>query len=196
MLDNYDKRKYNAALKDINKKLFDTFEDMREGSRKEYLLSLKPGQQARESGGFYTDQARAAFQGVCLKAKTEAMEILAKVREDLRDDYLKAPSAEAVNVVSIINGRKTVSVELLDDLMTKYGTDCPLVYDALKEKAVDLGYLDFKAHPLTDQAESLDNLERSIARGYSQDAIENGIRGAISGAIDNYIDAAFQPAEG
>ena len=106
---------------------------------------------------------------------------------------MAAPSAEAVNVVNLINSRQNVSAEEIEQLMNKYGAECPMVYKSLYDKAVSLGYNDFMPHETERAAENVKTLNRLIDKTFTTEDAERNLTVAAA-AFSGTVDDAF-PAE-
>ena len=105
-----------------------------------------------------------------------------------------APSTEAVNVVTLLNARQNVSAEEIDQLMTKYGHDCPMVYKALHEKAESLGYHDFKPHPIAEEAENMEAMTSLIDRTFTTPGTDTHMVTSTA-AFNVTTDMAFPTGE-
>ena len=126
--------------------------------------------------------------------KIKAHDLVNKATLEVMEKNLTAPSTEAVNMVTLLNARQNVSAEEIDQLMTKYGLDCPMVYKALHEKAQSLGYHDFKPHPIAEEAENIEAMTRAIDACISSDRAENSMVSSTA-ALSVTIDQAFTTGE-
>lgn len=194
MLSKFEKGTINKELKGIVDEYKNNYEAMRKASETKYKTTLQPGAIFHQKNGFYFEEDRQAFNAVCNRLKVKAHDIITKAELEVMEKNLTAPSTEAVNVVTLLNTRQNVSADEIDQLMTKYGLDCPMVYKALHEKAESLGYHDFKQHPITEQAENIANMSRTIDSAISCASAENSIVTSTA-ALNVTIDQAFSIEE-
>lgn len=194
MLSKYEKERINKELKGIVDEYKRSYETMRTASEAKYKTTLQPGATFHPRSGFYYDEDRQAFNAVCDRLKEKAHDLVNKATLEVMEKNLTAPSTEAVNMVTLLNARQNVSAEEIDQLMTKYGLDCPMVYKALHEKARSLGYHDFKPHPIAEEAENIEAMTRAIDSAISSNRAENSIVTSTA-ALSATIDQAFSIGE-
>lgn len=179
----------NADLKNLVASFKENYDIAVRKSEERYKTTLQPGQVFQRRDGFYSDADRTAFEKVCTSCREKAQGIIDAVKTDLVMKNTAAPSNDAVNMLAVVNSRQDLSENELDQLMTRYGSECPMVYKALHEKARSLGYHDFKQHPITDAAEKIEQLgaiiDRTMTTNYSGSTVA-----AVTGLNDT-IDAAF-----
>lgn len=195
MLSSYEKNKINKELKEIIGEFNSTFDIIRQRSEDKYKTTLKAGETFRPQNGFYFDEDRQAFAIECEKYRTKAHDLVDNAINEVRELNTKAPSTEAVNTVMLLNTRNDVSAEEIDQLMTKYGLECPMVYKSLYEKAQSLGYRDFKQHPIVEEAENMEALSNVIDRTFNADRAENSNKVAITAGFCVTTDNAFPVSE-
>lgn len=187
----------NARInKELNKLIGEfktSYEMLRKISEDKYKSTLKPYETFKPREGFYYDTERQLFNTECERFKEKAHALVDKAALEIIAENTKAPSTEAVNVVNLISARKEVSADEIDQLMTKYGHECPMVYKALHEKAVSLGYYDFKPHPINEAAENMEVAMRMIDTTFSANCAEHSIV-TTPAALETTIARAF-PAE-
>lgn len=164
MISKYESARLNKELKGLMEDYKRSFEQLRQASEDRYKTTLQPGQTFRARQGFYDDESKAKFVTICSDLKEKAHALVDGVAQQIMDENTKAPSTEAANVVTLLAARQNVSADEIDQLMTKYGIDCPMVYRALYEKASSLGYHDFKQHPIVEAAENVERMNRAISR--------------------------------
>ena len=186
-----DNARINKELKALANQYKENYETMRRISENRYKTSLKAGQVFHEHDGFYDDQTKADFAKKCDDLKAKAHDLIDDLTLKVIAENTAAPSTEAVNVVALINARQNVSVDEIDQLMTVYGHDCPMVYKALQEKAESLGYHDFKPHPTAQLAEDLGRISSVIDRTFTANNVS--IAGKLAG-LETEVDITF-PAE-
>ncbi|MCR5769387.1 MAG: hypothetical protein K6G45_13045 [Lachnospiraceae bacterium] len=189
MIDQYERKKLNAGLKEISNKMKSLYNVIRQSSETEYRDSLKPYEMFKPQEGFYSEKHRQEYCDRVNELKAQARDLLADYSEELTKEYTKSPTAEAVNVVNLVNARKEISAEEIDNLMNRYGIDCPMVYNALKEKAISMKYLDFRDHPIKTDYDNMEMLQRDITRLDGKSIEQNPV---ISfAALNQVIDMAF-----
>lgn len=194
MISKLEKARINKELKGLLAEYRQSYEAIRQQSETKYKTSLRPGATFQpKRDGFYYEEDKRAFSAVCDRLREKAHELIDKAALEIMAQNTAAPSTEAVNVVTLLNARKNVSAEEIDQLMLKYGTDCPMVYEALHEKAVSLGYYDFKPHPIAEEAQNMEAMTGVIDKTFNGLTAEGNI--AVTAAAFNVTaDAAF-PAE-
>lgn len=193
MISKLENERINQELKKIVNDYKSSYEILRQKSETKYKNSLQPGATFHARPGFYYDEDRAAFEEVCDSLRKKAHAIVDGAALEIMAQNTAAPSNEAVNVVTLINSRQNVSAEEIDQLMTKYGQDCPMVYKALHEKAQSLGYRDFKPHPITEVAENIERLSGTIDSSISAFNERNMV--ATTAGLGVTIDTAFPTEE-
>lgn len=175
MLTKQEKATLNKELKALLDEYQQRYESQRQASEAKYKTSLKAGETFHEQKGFYYDRDRQTFNNFCEHLKERAHKLIDKAAMEVMAQNTAAPSTEAVNVVTLVNSRQNVPVDEIDQLMTKYGLTCPMVYNALKEKAESLGYRDFRPHPITEEAEGMEAMLRAIDRTFTSASAENSM---------------------
>ena len=196
MIDKYDRKNYNTKLKDISNRMVETYNVMRQASENKFKASMKVGETFHPQSGFYYDEDRNLFKEQCNKLKDEAMKIVSEVTDRLAAQYTKAPTADAVNVVNLVNAIQSkdfINADTIDILLTRYGTDNPMVYNAIREKADSLGYRgEFKKHPIEREIEDVKNLEYQIGKNFYYREMEDSSSVVIQkSALEQAIDSAF-----
>ncbi len=194
MIPNYKKAEVNKALKGIIAEYQDSYNKLRQISEDKYKTTLKPGAIFHQQNGFYSEEERQEFQTICDKLRAQAHGLIDDLAKEVIEQNTAAPTTEAANVVAIINARNDVSADEIDQLMTRYGHDCPMVYRALYEKANSLGYRDFKQHPIVEEAENMATLSGLIDRTFDARTAENSMVAATAGFTVT-TDATFPVGE-
>lgn len=193
MVSKEEKTRINRELKGIIDEYKRNYEKMRRISEEHYKTTLKAGETFNPHEGFYFDEDRRAFQAICDSLKDRANEVIRGAALQVMAQNTAAPSTEATNVITLLNSRQNVSADEIDQLMTKYGADCPMVYNALLEKADSLGYHDFRPHPVTAEAESIEAMANIIDKTFIANRAEHNMV-STTAAFTGTADAAF-PAE-
>lgn len=193
MLSKSEKARINKELKGLVNEYKQSYEAIRQQSEAKYKTTLQAGATFHPKNGFYYEEDRQAFNAVCDRLREKAHGLIDKAALEVMAQNTAAPSTEAVNVVTLLNARQNVSADEIDQLMTKYGQDCPMVYKALHEKAQALGYHDFKPHPIAEEAENMEAVSRIIDRTFSATSAENNI--VISAAAFETTASSAFPAE-
>lgn len=194
MVSEFQSKRLNQELKKITEDFKRNYEIVRKSSEDKYKASLPAGAVVGIKQGFYFEEDRKTFDRVCNEARQKAHALVDPIAKDILDLNTKAPTTEAVNVVTLINAREHVSADEIDQLMTKYGRECPMVYRALYDKAQSLGYKDFMQHPISEEAENIESLSSLIDRTYSTAAAEHNIL-ANTAAMNVTIDSTFPIGE-
>lgn len=193
MLTKTENERINSELKKLTAQYCTDYDILRQKSEAKYKNSLRPGAVFHAQQGFYYAEDKEEFEQICKGLREKAHALIDSVALDLMAKNTAAPSTEAVNVVTLLNVRQNVSADEIDQLMTKYGHDCPMVYKALYEKAESLGYHDFKPHPTAEAAENIEQLKSLIDNRLT--AYNEGRMATAAAALDMTIDAAFPAGE-
>ena len=194
MLTANEKTSINKELKGIIEEYKRSYQILQQKSEAKYKTTLKPGEVFLPRDGFYFEEYRREFQDICSKLSARAHELVDSAAISLAEQNTKAPSTEAANVVTLMNSRKSVSADEIDQLMTRYGHDCPMVYNALLEKAQSLGYHDFKPHPIAEEADNVNALISAIDKTFTAQSAERGLV-VSAAAFNTTADAAFPTGE-
>lgn len=187
--------KLNKELKAISENFRQSYEIARTASENRYKQALPPGAIFHPRNGFYDQESKNRFKADCDTYRQKAHALLDDATKDLMDEYTKAPTTEAVNVITLLATRKDVSADEIDQVMLKYGTDCPQAYKALFEIAQGHGYHDFMRHPVEVQAEAVRDLDRAIDRCFDASAAERSGAKICAAGFDTTVDQTF-PVEG
>ena len=184
----------NKKLKDLKDQYKRSYEILQQKSEAKYKTTLKTEQTFNARQGFYYDEDRQEFQKICNELREQAHRIVDAITNGYSEQNTKAPSTEAANVVTLIGARKNISADEIDQLMTRYGHDCPMVYAALLEKAQGLGYRDFKPHPVTEAAENMQALSGIIDKTFNASRAEGNMVSTLA-AFDVATDTALPTGE-
>lgn len=164
MLSAYKSTKANRNLKAIMKSYRDNYESLCDSSRKDYIQTLGAGSRVPAEGRLYTDAAREDFAEKCRSYRSEVRSIIDDALSDLKAESTKAPDADAVNVVSLLKTRSNVSEQEIDDLLTRYGKDCPQIWRAIKDIAASNKHYYVPDHPVDAVINDISDLGSSIDR--------------------------------
>ena len=194
MVSKTESARLNKELKGLVDEYKRSYEILRQKSEDGYKATLQPGQTFHAQQGFYDAGSKEEFAAICKNLREKAHALMDSAALEIMAENTKAPSTEAVNVVTLLNARQNVSADEIDQLMTKYGHDCPMVYKALHEKAESLGYHDFKQHPIVEAAENMEMLNSTIDRCFDVYSAENSMV-ATTAAFEVTVDNAFPAGE-
>lgn len=181
MIPKLERTRIKRELRELADEYRRSYEDLQQTSEAKYKTTLQAGAVFHPQKGFYYEEDRQAFQKKSASLRKKAHDIVDKATLEVMAQNTAAPSAEAVNMLAVLNARKDVSANEIDQLMTVYGHDCPMIYKALREKAQELGYHDFKPHPVTEEAEGLEDISRGIDRAFNSIEAERNIDTAMGG---------------
>ena len=167
MLSKAENTRLNRELKELIDKYQRNYDDLRQTSENRYKASLQPGQTFHAKQGFYDDQTKAEFAKVSDEYWEKAHKLVDQATLDIMEANTAAPSTEATNTIMLLNTRQNVSESELDQLMSRYGRDCPQAYRALYEIGQRMGYHNFNQHPVAAAAENVDRLNSVIDRTFN-----------------------------
>jgi hypothetical protein len=183
----------NKELKKIMNDFNETYKRVCAQSRDEYIKSLGPGAMIPNDGPrIYTENGKNFFTEECRKYKAKAHEIIDAQINDLKNKITEAPSTEAVNSITLLKLRDSVTEKEISDLMERYG-DNVQAYKALNSIAYAHDIKSFGDHPLCDRLDNVEALSASIDKTLVP--WNNHISDGFIGFFNMDIDSVF-PAEG
>lgn len=185
-----------AKLKSIVSSHFSAYNHAVEDSRAEYLRTFPVGSSPRIIplyGSFYTQAAYDGFKRDCENATAQAREVFENIRKDITADVVKAPSTDAVNMLTLLKMRTPTAQECYD-LLEKYG-DNVQVYRTLK----DIAYqhkIYLPEHPAIREAEAVESAERSTLSMLSMKHANSGMSAGEVSFYNVLMDSAFDQQTG
>lgn len=185
----------NKELKSILSQFKDSYRIACDSSRNAYMKTLSAGAQVPKEGMIYGEDRRREFESMCAGYRDKALEILNKVGTELREKATEAPSTEAVNSITLLNMRKNITEDEIDNLLTRYG-DNPQAWETIVSIARDHDIHAFNDHPIKRQIEAVDGLARTMERTISAQSANGGhASDGFLAMIEMNIDDVF-PIEG
>ena len=111
----------NHQLKQIVNEFVTRYEAACEESRMELIRRSSGGAGIPMPGHLYSSEAKNAFDDTCTTLREKAMQVIETEVNALRDSMLKAPPADVVNIITLLDLRNDVQMEEINALMDKYG---------------------------------------------------------------------------
>lgn len=142
------------------------FTNAAERSRKAHVVQLQPGSVIPGPGKIYGDEERAAFMRKADEISLRAQNAIDLSSKKIRAKMADPPSTDAVNSITMLQMRKHVTEDDLNNLVERYG-DNYQTYKALASIALDREMPFFSEHPLDEQEAHLES-------------IKNGLRGLLT----------------
>ena len=127
-------KKMRVDLLGIRKEYSGDFHRTVEATRASALLGLKPNAPAPPEGKIIGDAERQAFEERAAKYRSKGYDVIDSTRAAIRAQMGKAPSADAVNAVSMLSHRTDLTKEDVDALVDAYGSNY-LTYEAIRDVA-------------------------------------------------------------
>lgn len=188
--------KANKELKSILSQFVDAYRIVCENSRNEYMKTLAPGAQIPKEGVIYGEDFKKEFDSMCAGYRNKALEIVEKKLSELRDKATEAPSTEAVNSIALLNMRKDITEDEIDNLLTRYG-DNAQVWKTLVSIAKEHDIYTFREiNDLDEKVQTLVDLEKNLEKTLSvMSALAGHATESFMSLIAMDIDEAF-PIEG
>lgn len=188
--------KANKELKSILSQFVDAYRIVCENSRNAYMKTLAPGAQIPKEGMIYGEDFKDEFDSMCAGYRNKALEIVEKKLSELRDKTTEAPSTEAVNSIALLNMRKDITEDEIDNLLTRYG-DNAQVWKTLVSIAKEHDIYTFRElNDLDEKVQTLVDLEKNLEKTLSvMSALAGHATESFMSLIAMDIDKAF-PIEG
>lgn len=130
----FDIRKLQKEIGELQKEFSVAFNKRAEASRVEKLQSLAPGEMVPASGKIYGEDHRKRFEEQAAEIRHKGFDLIDKARSEINRDISAAPSADAVNALSMLALRSDVSQEEIDALLDSYGSNYQ-TYKAIRDVA-------------------------------------------------------------
>lgn len=183
----------NKELKKIMSDFNETYKAICAKSREDYIKSLGPGAMIPNNGPMiYTEDGKNYFTEECRKYKAKAHEILDTHVRDLKNKITEAPSTDAVNSITLLKLRDSITEKEISDLMERYG-DNVQAYNAIKSIAYAHNIKSFGDHPLNARLENVEALTENIDKTIAP--WNKYISDGYIGFLGMDIDSVF-PTEG
>lgn len=147
----FDIKKLQNEITALNKEFADTFHKSAEASRMEVMKSLEPGEATPQTGRIYGEDNRKLFEEKAAEIRSKGYSLIEQAKADLQKQITEAPSQDAVNAVSMLSHRTSVTRPEVDNLLQVYG-DNYQAYQAIRDIAAQ--------HEIFVESS---NLEKSIA---------------------------------
>lgn len=190
----YSNKTVNKELKTIISQFKDSYNMICDSSRAEYMKTLRPGAQIPREGTIYGEESKAEFDSMCSGYREKAREILDGVVSDLKVRLTDAPSAEAVNAISLLNMRKNVTREEVEDLLGRYG-DNPQAWRTIASIASEHGVRGIGESATEEQYRDVLGVRNSLERTlYPSSAMAGHAESGYLSMLGAHIDQVF-PAE-
>lgn len=192
----YLEEKANKELKSILSQFVDAYRMICESSRNAYMKTLSAGDPVPQEGAIYGENFKSEFESMSAGYREKALEIVEKKLSGLRDKATEAPSAEAVNSIALLNMRKDITEDEIDNLLTRYG-DNVQVWKTLVSiaKAHDI-HVFREDTDLETEIRILTDLEENLEKALSvTSALKGHATEAFMSMVAMDIDRAF-PVEG
>lgn len=179
----------NTKLKSIINDFSEDFLRISEKSRRDYMNSLPAGTKIPEEGHLYTDSAKAEFLERANYHRGKADEILEAYLGYIHESMSEAPSADAVNQLTLLSSRDNITKDEIRLLAEKYGTNYQ-TYKAIQDVAHKHGII-IADHALVSQENAINHLKYNIDKSLSPlsaDGTSKGYYSFLSMAVDNAIE--------
>ena len=195
MLSKFQREQINKELKAIVAQYGDAYRMLCDGSRVAYMKTLAPGAPVPKEGVIYGEEERQQFKAMCDGYRANANAILADVIDNYRKIMTEAPTTEAVNTVSLLNLRSTVTADEINDLLDRYGENVQ-AFRAISSVATEKGLKEYEwfMHPVESDMQKAEDLSKALDRALSDTNANaghasNGYLDIINMQIDNTFPA-------
>lgn len=174
-------------LKNYVHEYADTYAAMADNCFKRRCAMLRPGQPAPARDLPLDRESREEFGEVCADLRRKVNDLLDGVAENYTAEVTKAPSDEAVKLITVLKAVGTVSEGDLAAYLEKYG-DNYTVYVALREIAKNSGII-LEDPPVVKRREAVEDLRQELTRSICiSDAERGGTGKGYIAAIEMDID--------
>lgn len=185
----------NKALKDVFARFVKEFEDASRRTRVEFMRTAPAGGIIPEEGKIYGKESREKFEVLCQELRQEVRGLIENEKSIVREEATEAPSVEAVNTITLLNMRKNVTQNDIEDLLERYG-DNYQAYKAIASIAKENDIRLFRKHPIEGKLDDLEQLERGLTRVMDITGAESGhISPGFVAIMNMTIDAAIPEEE-
>ena len=154
--------KANKEIKRLVSQFRDSYDSMCESSRNEYMKTLSPGFEVPDKGMIYGEKNRNEFSSMCKGYRERSRKIIGDVIKAIQDTLTDGPSTDAVNSVNLLNMRKNITMEEVQELLDRYG-DNPQIWTTIKSIATE-HKLFIGEHPLYEQLAECKSLDLTMEK--------------------------------
>lgn len=173
MVSSYKVREANRALKAILTQYKESYDASCKASREAYLQTLPAGSSVPADGRIYGDAAREEFNGKCWDLRAEAKKILDDLSGELRNRVAEAPSADAVNTLTLLNMRHDVTEDEIAELAKRFDNN-PQAWKTLKSIAEQNKIHVLREHPIETSLHQLEDIEQTLDSNLNVFSAERG----------------------
>lgn len=178
----------NKELKKIMSDFNNAYKTMCAQSRDDYIKTLNPGAPLPQEGALYTEDMKQKFSDECLKYRHKAHEIIDQHINELKKKATDAPSTEAVNSISLLKLRDSITEKEISEMLERYG-DNVQAYRAINSIAYAHDIKSFDDHPISEHLERVEALSSSIDKVIAP--WNKNISDAYIGFVSMDIDSVF-----
>ena len=149
------------------------FAGVADASRTEHMKTLKPGDRTPVDGKIYGENYRSRLAETAQQKGDEARALIEERENEIMQLMAAAPSQDAVNTISLLKMRNSLSEEELNAAFDAYG-DNYTAYQVLADIAKDNKIPVVGEHPLKAEAEGLAALKRTLRNVFAVSTAESG----------------------
>lgn len=180
----YSNEKANKELKSIISQFKDSYRIACDTSRNAYMKTLSAGAQIPREGFIYGDNFKAEFESMSSGYRDKVREIIGKNLSELREKMTEAPSTEAVNSITLLNMRKDVTENEIENLLSRYG-DNHQARNTIVSIARNHGIYNFGDDETTERIADLESLESNLTKSLSASTANDGLFAMMELDIDD-----------
>lgn len=173
MVFSYKTREANKALKAILTQYKESYDASCKSSRDAYIQSLPAGSSIPKEGQIYGTAARDEFNSKCWDLRAEAKRILDDLSGELRDRVAEAPSADAVNTLTLLNMRHDVTENEIADLAKRFDNN-PQAWKTLRAIAEQNDIHVLSEHPIETALHQIEDIEQTLDSNLNVFSAERG----------------------
>lgn len=184
-MSNYTEQQANETLTNILESQVSEFNSLAESSRNELIDALQPGEKLPDKNVIHDQRRQLAFMESSRERRGEARAAV----QSVLDEYIKAeaaaPSTEAVNSITLLRGRRHVTEQEINDLMTIYGGNMQAaraIADIAQEHKIRV-----TAPNSMRRRADIEALGQSIDRALSEKTVRPGLLSFVKAQLDSII---------
>lgn len=185
----------NSEIKAILKEYREKYTAARDAAYNEQIAQLPPlERKPAKSARIVSAPHRAEFQKDCAQLRERARQLFERETKELHQKVAAAPSADAVNAITLAAARSSITENEIASLLSTYG-DNVQARNAIVDVARKHHIEGFEPSPLESRFAEIKNLQKQVEKTLEVSNAENGNAEGFVDFMGMFIDAAFPPEE-
>ena len=190
MLSKYECKEFNKKISAAYNHYVFRFKQIKEAHKNNYISNLAPGALIPSDNFILLDgEFKEEAEKLCKETKDKVTAELTRAKNLIADEITAPPSADAVNVITLLNLRTDLEQEELDAIYTKYGSNVQ-VFKTLEGIARKHNLIVKYTNDTEEQNGLIDGLIRdantiSVHEAEQGNQVSNGLNAMRQMAINN-----------